>query len=81
MGARHLNWVLTGPSSAVRSNQRPPCQLHVIFREMENISRGPTFGDFITIRTEATMQDVTVAKLQEYKSKDSPLPLLKGTVA
>ncbi len=24
-------------------------------REMENISRGPTFGDFVTIRTEALM--------------------------
>ncbi len=33
-------------------------------REMENISRGSTFGDFVTIRTEASMQDVTVARLQ-----------------
>jgi hypothetical protein len=33
-------------------------------REMENISRGPTFGDFVTVRTEASMQDVTVARLQ-----------------
>jgi hypothetical protein len=33
-------------------------------REMENISRVPTFGDFVTIRTEASMQDVTVARLQ-----------------
>jgi hypothetical protein len=30
-------------------------------REMENISRGPTFGDFVTIRTEASLQDITVA--------------------
>jgi hypothetical protein len=30
---------------------------------MENISRGPTFGDFVTIRTEASMQDITVARL------------------
>ncbi len=36
----------------------------VQIREMENISRGPTFGDFVTIRTEASMQDVTVARLQ-----------------
>jgi hypothetical protein len=36
----------------------------VIPREMENISRGPTFGDFVTIRTEASMQDITVARLQ-----------------
>jgi hypothetical protein len=33
-------------------------------REMENISRGSTFGDHVTIRTEASMQDVTVARLQ-----------------
>ncbi len=31
--------------------------------EMENISRVPTFGDFVTIRTVASMQDVTVARL------------------
>ncbi len=30
---------------------------------MKNISRGPTFRDFVTIRTE----DVTVARLQEYR--------------
>jgi hypothetical protein len=28
------------------------------------VSRGPTFGGFVTIRTEASMQDVTVARLQ-----------------
>jgi hypothetical protein len=33
----------------------------------ENISRGPTFGDFVTIRTWVSMQDVTVARLQEYR--------------
>ncbi len=33
-------------------------------REMENISRGPIFGDFVTIRAEASMQDITVARLQ-----------------
>jgi hypothetical protein len=27
-------------------------------------SRGPTFGDFVTIRTEVSMQDITVARLQ-----------------
>jgi hypothetical protein len=31
-------------------------------REMENKSRGPIFGDFVTIRTEASMQDITVAR-------------------
>jgi hypothetical protein len=29
-------------------------------RVMENISRGPTFGDFVTILTERSEQDVTV---------------------
>ncbi len=28
---------------------------------MENISRGPIFGDFVTILTEGSMQDNTVA--------------------
>jgi hypothetical protein len=41
---------------------------------MENISRGPTFGNFVTFLTEASLQDVTVA---DYKSTGSPLcPLL-----
>ena len=33
-------------------------------REMENTSRGPTFGDFVPILTEGPMQDITVARLQ-----------------
>jgi hypothetical protein len=39
---------------------------HIIGRETENINRGPsrTFGDFVTIRTERSMQDITVARLQ-----------------
>jgi hypothetical protein len=37
-------------------------------RDLEYISRCPTFGDFVTIRTEASMQDVTVARQHEYKS-------------
>ncbi len=47
------------------------------FREMENIRRGPTVGDFVTILTERSMYDVdnTVARSKEYKSTDSPLPL------
>jgi hypothetical protein len=32
--------------------------------DMENISRGPTIGDFVTILTERSMQDVTVARSQ-----------------
>jgi hypothetical protein len=33
-------------------------------REMENIRRGPTFGVFVTISTEASMQNITAAELQ-----------------
>ncbi len=45
-------------------------------REMENIRRGPTFGDFVLISTEASMQGITVERNAEYKSADSPLPPL-----
>ncbi len=38
--------------------------LTYLTREMENVSRGPTFGDLVTILTERSMQDVTVARLQ-----------------
>ncbi len=34
-------------------------------REMESISGGPTFGDFVTVFTETLMQDVMVAKSWE----------------
>jgi hypothetical protein len=44
-------------------------------REMENISKGPTFGDFVTIRSEASMQDVTVARLKS-EGVQTPLSLL-----
>jgi hypothetical protein len=43
-------------------------------KEMENIRRGPTYGDFVTILTERSMQDITVTRLQEYRT-DSPLPV------
>jgi hypothetical protein len=33
-------------------------------REMENISRGSTFRDFLTIGIESSMQDITVERLQ-----------------
>jgi hypothetical protein len=46
---------------------------------MENISGGPTFGDFVTIRTERSMQGRHGCKTPEYKSLDSHLPpLLNG---
>jgi hypothetical protein len=41
---------------------------------MENISGGPTFGDFVTIRTERSMQGRHGCKTSEYKSLDSHLP-------
>jgi hypothetical protein len=38
------------------------------FREMENISRrGITVGGFFTVLTEGSMQDITVAGVQEYR--------------
>jgi hypothetical protein len=48
-------------------------------REMENIRRGPTFGDFATIVTEGSMQDNMVAKLQSTRVQ-SPLSPLKCNV-
>jgi hypothetical protein len=36
------------------------------------ISRGPTFRYFVNIRTEASMQDVTVERLQEYRLPSPP---------
>jgi hypothetical protein len=44
-------------------------------REMENINRGPTLGDFVTIRSEVSMQNVTVARLQSTRVQTHPSPL------
>jgi hypothetical protein len=54
-------------------------------REMENISRGlevPAAGYFVTIRTEASIQDVTVARLQSTRLQTplSPPPPFKCNV-
>ncbi len=49
--------------------------LEATLREMENISRGPTFGDLVTILTEGSMLDVKVARLyrvQEYRLPSPP---------
>jgi hypothetical protein len=43
------------------------------FREMENISSGLTFEDFVTIHTKASMQDITFARLQSTRVQ-TPLP-------
>jgi hypothetical protein len=49
---------------------------------MENISRGPTFGDFVTIRTERSIQDVTVSRLQSTRvlEKTTLSPFFKCNV-
>jgi hypothetical protein len=44
-------------------------------REIENISRGSTFGDFVTIHREGSMQDVTVARLQSIQEYRLPSSL------
>ncbi len=46
------------------------------------VSRSPTFGDFVTIRTERSMQDGRHGCKQttEYKSTDSPLPPLLNVI-
>ncbi len=42
---------------------------------MENISRGLTFEDFVTICTEMSTQDVTVARLQSTRVQTPLSPL------
>ena len=49
-------------------------------REMENISRGPTFGDFVTIRTEGSMQDITVTRIQSTRVQLPSPPSFKCNV-
>ncbi len=46
-----------------------------LHREMENISRGPIFEDFVTILTEGSMQDVIVATLQTKRGQTPLSPL------
>jgi hypothetical protein len=41
-------------------------------REMENL-RGPTFEDFVSILTEGSRQDITVARLQSTRVQTPPL--------
>jgi hypothetical protein len=43
--------------------------------EMENTSRGPAFGDVVTILTERLMQDNTVARLQSTRVQTPLSPL------
>jgi hypothetical protein len=48
-------------------------------REMENISRGPIFGDFVTTHTEASMQDITDPSPPSFKYNVVPLVSLCST--
>jgi hypothetical protein len=50
-----------------------PSHTFVYLREMENIIRGPTFGDFVTILTEGSMKDNTRLQ-QDYKVQGYRLP-------
>ncbi len=56
------------------------CGLVVIEPETENISRGPTFGDFVTILTKGSMQDNTVARLRSTRAQALPPPSIKCNV-
>jgi hypothetical protein len=41
-------------------------------KEMENFSRGPTFGDFVTVLKERSIQKNTVARLQSTRVQTPP---------
>ncbi len=47
---------------------------------MENISRGPIFGDFVTIRTERSMPDITVTRLQSTRVLTATLLVMVNVV-
>jgi hypothetical protein len=47
----------------------------MIFVEMKNISRGSTFGDFVAIVRDGSMQDITIPRLLSTRIQ-SPLPPL-----
>jgi hypothetical protein len=58
----------------------PVRELKGRIREMKNIRRAPTFGDFVTIRTERSMQDVTVARIQSTRVQTPLSSLFKCDV-
>jgi hypothetical protein len=47
---------------------------------MENISRGPTFEDFVNILTERSMQDNTAARQQSTRVQTALPPSIKCNV-
>jgi hypothetical protein len=67
------------PSSSASKVQKKQCVTHPIknqyTREIENISRGPTTEDFVTIRTEGSVQGITVARLQSTRVQTPLSPL------
>ncbi len=70
-----LNTVKYIKKSTTKS-QIKACFVFTVFsREIETISRGPTFGDFVTILTEGSMQNNTVAGLQSTRVLRTYSPL------
>ncbi len=43
--------------------------------QRDKISRGPIFGDFVTILTDRSMQDITVVRLQSTRVQTRLFPL------
>ncbi len=62
IGGRHHHQL--GPHVAKHRLAQKHLHWNPYTREMENINSRPTFGDFVTIHTEASMQDIPVARLQ-----------------
>jgi hypothetical protein len=52
----------------------------IVSREMVNIIRDPTFGNFVTILTEGSMQDNTAARLQGTRVQTPLSPSIKYNV-
>jgi hypothetical protein len=68
-------WTGGGGREPQSSHQPYHNQCQVSHTEMEYISRGRTFGYFVTIRTEASMLDITVARLQSTRVQTPFSPL------
>jgi hypothetical protein len=52
-------------------------QVYFVTRELKNISRDPTFWDFVIFLAEGSMQDVTVARLQSIGAQTPFSPLFE----
>ncbi len=51
------------------------CRAEKCHKLWVNIIRDPTFGDFVTVLTEGSMQDTTVARLQNTRVQTPLSPL------